>query len=320
MTGTQLPTVWQVSGGPRDRPYADVFLDHGVALIASGDDVAWRSPRYRGGQGVLSRFALELQIGDLLLLRISIDAVAAVGIVAADYERLEAFEDVNGWDLQHARRVRWYRLPESYHFESRIFGATPARFSRVQSPEGMEYARSFLTSGLSHWKEAPLPALPPVDPPLVEVPEDLRDVVGLALDLAGLYRGDGALGDAPNENEMVAHFVVPFLRGLGWPPENIAVEWRRIDIALFDTLPRTPESCRFVIEAKRLGTGLEEARKQAERYISKLGVRRDVVVTDGFRYRAYDCDRNFTPVAYANLAHLKEPSLALFERLRRSKE
>ena len=115
---------------------------------------------------------------------------------------------------------------------------------------------------------------------------------------------------------MIAHFVVPFLRALGWPPEMTAVEWRRIDVALFDALPRTPKHCRFVIEAKRLGTGLEGARQQAKGYTTRIGVPRDVVVTDGFRYRVFDPERNFEPSAYANLARLKQPASILFDKLR----
>jgi len=269
-----------------------------------------------GGAGFVRRFAEDLRVGDLLLLRTAIDTVSAVGLVAGEYEYLEPFDDVNGWDLRHGRRVRWCRLPEPYRFESSVFGANPMRCSRVQSGEAVVYARSFLTSGLTHWQEAPLPVLPQVEESLGEVPENLRDVVGLARDLAGLYGDEDRLGDQPNENEMTAHFVVPLLRALGWPPERIAVEWRRIDVALFTTLPRTPENCCFVIEAKRLGTGLEGARKQAEDYVARLGVPRDVIVTDGFRYRAFDHTNNFEPVAYANLARLKQTSQALFDRLR----
>ncbi len=29
--------VWQISGGPASRSYADVFLRHGVGLIGPGD-------------------------------------------------------------------------------------------------------------------------------------------------------------------------------------------------------------------------------------------------------------------------------------------
>ena len=318
MTDARTPSVWQVSGGPADRPYAEVFLKHGVALIGPGETGSWRTGKDdSSGQGFVRRFAEELHVGDLLLLRTAIDTVCAVGLVAGEYEYLEPFDDVNGWDLRHGRRVRWCRLPEPYRFKTPVFGANPMRCSRVQSDDAVDYARSFLASGLTHWREAPLPVLTSVEPPLTKVPEKLRDLVGLARDLAGLYGDEERLGDAPSENEMTAHFVVPFLRTLGWPPEKIAVEWRRIDVALFDVLPRTPENCRFVIEAKRLGTGLEGARKQARDYVARLGVLRDVIVTDGFRYRAFACEDDFAPVAYANLARLKQSSVALFDRLRR---
>ena len=31
------------------------------------------------------------------------------------------------------------------------------------------------------------------------------------------------------------------------------MQWRHIDVAVFRALPRTPENCHLVIEAKRLG-------------------------------------------------------------------
>ena len=315
MTHQGTPAVWQVSGGPSDRPYAEVFLGYGVALIGPGENGPWR-PGGLDASAFVRRFAEELQPGDLVLLRTAIRTVAAVGIVAGAYDFLEPFDDVNGWDLRHARRVRWGQLADPYHFEFPVFGANPPRVSRVQNDNAVDFARRFVDSGLTHWQEKPLPALPKTEPPLEEVPEVLRDVVGIARDLAGLYGDPDRLGDPPSEDEMVAHFVIPVLRSLGWRPEQIAVEWRRIDVALFDTLPRAPETCRFVVEAKRLGTGLEGARQQAQDYVTQLGVVRDVVVTDGFRYRAFDCQNNFAPVAYANLAHLKESATRLFAWLR----
>ena len=100
-------------------------------------------------------------------------------------------------------------------------------------------------------------------------------------------------GDHPTEDELVAHFVIPFLRALGWPPERIAVKWRCIDVAVFTALPRTPENCRFVIEAKRLGAGVESALEQARGYVESLGVPRDIIVTDGIRYRMYSRENGF---------------------------
>jgi len=45
-------------------------------------------------------------------------------------------------------------------------------------------------------------------------------------------------------------------------------------------------------------------------------VLRDVIVTDGIRYRMYDAACDFAPVAYANLARLKQSALNLFERMK----
>jgi predicted type IV restriction endonuclease len=149
------------------------------------------------------------------------------------------------------------------------------------------------------------------------VPAALEGIVAQARDLVPLLQDVRAFGDLPSEEEMVAHFVVPFLRALGWPPELIAVDWRRIDVAVFRSLQRTPGNLQMVIEAKRLGAGVEGALDQAPAYMRALGVVCDVAVSDGVRYRVYDGRLNFAHVAYANLARLKRPAAALFERIQR---
>jgi hypothetical protein len=311
--------VWQISAGPAARSYADVFLKHGVALIGPGDAGPWTAERddveFEGG--FVRRFADEVVAGDVALLRTGIATIAAVGLVVGDYQYVDAFDDVNGWDLQHARRVRWFRLPEEHAFASAAFGANPPRCSRAWNEDVLDFVVRFLNSPPTHWQTAPLPALPAEEPPLDEVPGTLTGLVAQAADLVPLLQDRTAFGELPSEDELIAHFVVPFLRGLGWPPERIAVQWRRIDVAVFRSLPRTPESCHLVIEAKRLGAGVEGALAQAKGYVEALGVPRDAIVTDGIRYRMYSGSRAFEPVAYANIARLKRPAAALFARMQR---
>jgi hypothetical protein len=223
---------------------------------------------------------------------------------------------VNGWGLQHARRVRWRRLTQEHVFETAVFGANPPRCSRVWGAEVVDFAERFVRSPPADWQSAQLPELPLEEPPLEDIPEALSLIVGQASDLAPLFDDRDRLGELPSEDELVAHFVVPFFRALGWPPERIAVKWRDIDVALFRTLPRSPENCHLVIEAKRFGTGIEGALAQATGYVKALGLPRDVVVTDGIRYRMYASDRAFEPLAYANLARLKRSAAGFFERLR----
>ena len=312
--------VWQISGGPASRSYAEVFLKYGVALIGPGDAGAWSRERYAYDfslQGFVGRFAEEIATGDVLLLRTGVATILAVGIVASDYLYLEQFDDVNGWDLQHARRARWCRLAQEHSFSAQVFGASPTRCSRVLQEETLDFAERFLKSPPTHWQTASLPELPTEEPALEDVPNALQGIVAQAADLVPLLQDGQAFGEHPSEDELIAHFVVPFLRALGWPPERIAVQWRRIDVAVFRGLPRTAENCHLVIEAKRLGAGVEGALDQAKGYVEALGLPRDVIVTDGIRYRMYAGERGFAPVAYANLARLKQPAADLFARMQR---
>ena len=169
--------VWQVSGGPVSRAYADVFLRHGVASIGPGDAGPW-SPE-RGDDtfedGVVRRFASEAAVGDVFLLRTGLATIAALGLVASDYLYVNAFDDMNGWDLQHARRVRWYRLPADHVFVSSVFGAKPPRCSRVLNEEVVDFAARFLTSPPTHWQTAPLPELQTRSRRLIRCPTPCRE-------------------------------------------------------------------------------------------------------------------------------------------------
>jgi hypothetical protein len=313
-------TIWQVSAGPVSRSYADVFLNHGVALVGHGDAGPWTPARddEEFGGGFVRRFASELATGDALLLRAGGAAIVAVGLVASEYMYVNAFDDVNGWDLQHTRRVRWCPLPVTHTFTTSVFGANPPRCSRVLSPDVVDFAERFLKSPPTQWQTGPLPRLPDEEPSLEQVPQALQGIVAQAADLVPLLQDRAAFGEVASEDELIAHFVVPFLRALGWPPERIAVQWRHIDVAVFRALPRIPENCHLVIEAKRLGAGVEGALGQAKGYVEALELPRDVVVTDGIRYRMYDGQHAFRPLAYANLARLKQPAAELFTRMQRS--
>ena len=311
--------IWQVSAGPSDRSYADQFLNHGVALIGPGDPGEWRSDRsdedFEGG--FVRRFADEMRTGDVLLLRTGLSTIRAVGLVASEYQYLRQFDDVNGWDLQHGRRVQWCPLPDPYDFGGRVFGSHPPRLSRIQVPSLIEYANRFVRSPPTDWQTRTLPSLPEEEAELDALPVELQEIVAQVHDLSKLYWDVDSFGERPMEDELVVHYIVPLLRALGWPVERIAVKWRNIDVCVFSGLPRIPENCHCVIEAKRLGAGVEGALEQAIGYVEALGVPCDVVVTDGIRYRMYDASKGFAPVAYANLARLKQSSRELFARMQR---
>jgi hypothetical protein len=311
------PTFWQIPAGPTNRNYTDIFIKHGVALIGPGEPGAWNEKRPDedfGGRFVRC-FASEIQHDDIIVLRTGIKAVHAIGIVVGPYEHLEQFDDVNGWDLQHARRVRWLLLLNDQTFDRPVFGANPPRISRINDLEVINFVKSILNSPPSDWKIAPLPPLPNFEISMEDIPLAIAEIVAMAKDFCGQVWPNLLLGDMPSEQEMIAHFVIPVLRALGWPPELIAVEWRNVDVALFQTLPRTPENCILIIEAKRIGSSVEGALLQAQGYAKALQTSCDAMVTDGIRYRLFS--PSFQRKAYANLILLKSSAKVLFDSLRK---
>lgn len=252
-----------------------------------------------------------------MMLRVGTRRLVAIGLVAGPYEYADSFDDMNGLDVQHCRRMRWFELPKPMVFDRPVFGVK-LPLSEVTDSEPIEFATLLLSSPPTRWQDDPLQPLLPETAEMTDIPASLRDVVGLARDLTQLYQNPLCFGSQPSEAEIVAHLVVPFFRAIGWPPEHLGVEWNRIDLAVFERLPRTADSCRLVVEAKQFATGVEAALDQGIRYSRALVEPRDVLVTDGIRYRLYDASNDFAVVAYANFNRLKVTAAALFNRLSRT--
>ena len=322
MTAELSRTIWQIAAGTADRDYTNLFLRHDIALIGPGWPGEWSADRsdeeFEGN--FVRLFASELRIGDTLLLRKGRSIIRAVGLVESDYEFFEQFDDVNGWDLQHGRRVRWHELSKPHDFGKPVFGNSPSRISRVWSNEVVEYSNRLFASYFADLQARSLNSLLPKLEDIDSPPKELQEIVNKARGHS--YWDKEKFGVLPSEAELVAHYVVPLLRALGWSIELIAVEWDKIDVCVFSKFPRTVKHCHLLIEAKRLGTGFEYASQQAFEYASRLDIQCDVVVTDGIRYRMYEAIKDSNPieyeqVAYANLSNLKKPSLELFDRMRK---
>src|SRR5258708_10398750 len=99
-------TIWQISAGRASRSYVDVLLKYGVALVGPGDAGPWTPARDDGEfeGGFVRRFASELAVGDVLVLRTGLATVAAIGLVAGAFADENALAHVDGWDPPHMRR------------------------------------------------------------------------------------------------------------------------------------------------------------------------------------------------------------------------
>src|SRR6266496_91961 len=108
-------TIWQQAAGDSDRDYAALCLKWGVILNGPGHLKQWPDcePTLRKSGwspkkiSDLRRFAEEMQDGHLVVLRIGTADVRGVGQIVGAYEHNEEFGDIDGWNLQHVRRVRW---------------------------------------------------------------------------------------------------------------------------------------------------------------------------------------------------------------------
>ncbi len=319
-------TIWQQAAGDTDRNYASICLRWDVVLNGPGYAGPW--PDCRAALQAdewsarkltdLSRFAEQMREGDIVVLRIGTATVLGVGEVVGPYQWSDEFGDIDGWDLQHIRRVRWLwhstTEPKTFDTYALKQGDTTQKLG-----EGAvtEWLRTLVVPpGSSGRALAALP--PPATQNEIGVPEisDFLFDHGVASSsIAALLNEVGELtriakwyqrSSKPSEHETVAYLVVPLLRALGWTPQRMAVEWNYLDIALFAELPRNDGNVCVVVEAKKMDNSCLSAVVQAQTYAEKRPGCQRLIVTDGMRYGVYvRHEAEFRLYAYLNLTRLR---------------
>jgi hypothetical protein len=329
----QGKTIWQQAAGDTNRDYADICLRWDVILNGPADRGPWPACRGRLAKDGWSskkltdlwRFCEEMQDGDIVILRLGTSMVLAVGVVVGEYEYRSEFGDVDGWDIQHVRRVKW--LHDLYQ--------TPKEFGTYTLKQG-DTTQKIESAEINDWLSEPIGDYDSLSRSLVDLPSNLvgSDDVKIDVDILDVsdYLFDhGVASDSiarllddigeltriakwyikqetmPSEYETVAYLVLPLFRALGWTPQRMAVEWNRVDVALFRTLPRSDENLTVVVEAKKMGDACLTAVSQAAEYASTREGCRRLIVTDGLRYGVYTKigESDFTLKAYLNLTRLK---------------
>jgi len=317
--------VWQQAAGDGDRNYVDVCLRWGVILNGPGEYGPLPDKKNEYAEKIgpkklneLLCFATKLAEGDIVVLRLGTQQVFAVGQVVGDYLWTEDFGDVDGWTLQHVRRVRWlWSAPQE-----------PRRFPAYALKQGLTTQKLAREGEAWHWLNQlevpedaylrPVPSLPTVHYREVDqadigtflyqqgIPSqtirNLTEQLGELIWIANWYAKSET---APSEHETVCYLAVPLLRALGWTPQKMAIETEGIDVALFNRLPRDGQSLVGVVEAKRKGNACLTAFDQAARYAARHANCRKVIVTDGIRYGVFvRTDDTFNLRAYLNLTRL----------------
>ena len=316
--------IWQQAAGDKDRNYAAICIKWGVILNGPGKFGPWpecyddvlNNGAHKKKLTDLRRFAEEMKAGDLVALRLGTDTCIAVGEICGEYTWNPCFGDIDGWNIQHVRRVKW--LWSSLE--------NPKKFQTYSFKQG-DTTQILSDGAVKSWISelycenlplAELPDLPENDDETTidEIADFLFDQgvaaesishltgkIGELLRIANWYHRSK---NPPSEPETIAYLVVPFLRALGWTPQKMAIEWNHVDVALFHQLPRDSSNLAVVVEAKKMNNSCLTAQSQASNYAEKHGCQ-SLIVTDGIRYGVFSkADSSFKLDAYLNLTRLRK--------------
>ena len=334
---------WQQAAGDGNRSYADLCLEWDVILNGPGDFGPWpkcqedlKNEKWMTRRKLtdLWRFCEEMNDGDFVILKIGTKEVYGVGQVVGDYEHHEEFNDIDGWCLAHVRRVHWlwkYGEDGPKDFENYTFnwGDTTQKFNYQEKAKVREWLDSLnLDSTNDSVRELPKYSKKKVKHEsisefLFNKGVDRNTIKSLLDQFDGFHQITNfyySLNDAPSEHETVTHLVIPLLRSLGWTPQKMAIEFptrlqQKIDVALFENLPREQNSFAIVVEVKKFSYSCmtKAALEQAKKYASNSENCRQIILTDGIRYGVFNknfeetnSESDFELKAYMNLRRLRE--------------
>ena len=293
---------WQVAAGDGERDYSKAFVKFGIMLVGPGDpgDYFENKDVYRKHPwgSVVKAFAERAQDSDIVVLKRPSKKqwkVLAVGKIKGDYQCLPIFDDVEGWDLQHCRKVEWF-LPEG---EMLIPGLARGTFSRIWKPAIAEQTKQALDSG-KPISPQPLPEIAPKlsDEDLINYlinnglrPKDAEDLARTIARIRRLVRWYWNYGANIKEHETRAFLILPLLFALGWSEQRLKIEWKATDIAFFDKpynrQNRDTKNCIMILESKRFWGGLTYAEGQVKKYAKNFPNCRHLIVSDGCCYKLF---------------------------------
>lgn len=318
--------LWQVGAGDTERSYGELCIRHDVMIAGPGSLGPFDDKLYADTGDIknsLRRLCIDAQPGDIVLLRIGTGQVLAVGEIAEEPTGWsEAFGDVDGWDLQHFRRVRWF-AETSKAFPPTTLGTKARTFAGVNVPSIRRWVASLdpAPSDLRR-KLAPLPLAGQalgeselarrlfVEGLASEYVDRLTERFASLRRVASWYKSpEKQPYKRPSEHETVAYLVLPFLFSLGWSEQTAAVEWNRVDVALFDRMPSEDSTLTCVVEAKLLNRSVFSAIGQAVTYANHPNRRmcNRLIVTDGIRYTLHFREGPaFRLAAYLNILRLRD--------------
>jgi hypothetical protein len=323
-------TFWQQGGGDGDRNYIDVCIRFSVILNGPGYagplndnsiQVLLKDGVSKNAIADRKRFCFDIKEGDVVALKIGLQKIYAVGVVIGKYIWSDLFSDVDGWDIQHVRRVKWLWVApkdSNGNYIPRDFASNVLKQGttlRLDHQLVLEWIESL---NLDFDQSYQVPDLPSNDHNQVKIEEiaeylfskgtssnSIENLVSAIDDLQMIAKWYQSV-DNISEFETETYLIVPLLRALGWTPQKMAIEWNHVDISLFNKLPRTADHLIAVVEAKKKGNSCLRAYSQAFDYAKdKVNCNR-LIVSDGLRYGVFIKKENeYVLHAYMNITDFR---------------
>jgi hypothetical protein len=305
---------WQVAAGDGNRDYPEIFLKYGIMLIGNGTKGNYfENKDYYQQWSDIPSFAEDVEDGNIVVLKRPSGTsweVLAVGKVKEKYDYLPAFEDVEGWSLQHCRYVEWYKPKE----KKVIQGLRRGTFSGINKQTTIESINRILNDSILI-RPQPIPKSVKrlEDEELIDTlishglrPADAEEFTHTIQRIRRLVKWYDSEGEDVKEHETRTFLIIPLLLALGWPEQKLKIEWNNIDIAFFDKPYNEKNSssndCIIILESKRLGDGLSYATSQGTDYAKIYSKCNRVIISDGCRYRLYKRkDNTWIYSAYLNI-------------------
>lgn len=291
---------WQVAAGEGTRDFSDVFLRYGIILMGTGNPGSFleHPERYKGHKGwqrKIVTLANSMQRGDVVVMKKrwgTKGAIVAAGRVTSDYEFLEPFDDVDGWDLRHGRRIHWLQLDSPID----VNGLARGTVSRVHKSQIRNEADRLLEEG----HEVTASGIPQLAEGVSEEhlvrslfesglrPADAENVIRAILHVRRLAGWYVSRMDQINEHEIRTFLIVPILLALGWSEQRIKTEWNHTDVSLFREVFQKGSKPYLILESKRMGVGLGHAEHQVQLYAKQFPDCNKLVTSTGDRYWLYE--------------------------------
>ena len=315
--------TWQIGTGDDTRMYYDIFLRFGVALVGPGD------PGIEGEEKTLKyydqnphrsnwgKILKQVKTGDWVIARKGKSWILGIGRVIDTYNYSQLFSDVEGWDLQHFVKVKWYvpKAPNKrlelggYWLTQRTLQGCNSQkvYSAIYKYEFEEQPPENTLEGIVEEK---LEINDIVDS-LIEKGIRVQDAENIGLTLQRIIRlthyyinYNGSVSEA----EIISFLIAPTLIALGWSEQKIKFQLSNVDISIFkeaydEGIPQEPE---IIIEAKKFYNGLAFTSEQIKTYSNYFPKCHKFIVTNGYRYKYFEkVNDELICKGYFNLLDLK---------------